>query len=218
MSEYLRLEAFRFSVEGKGAVEISGTLGPSERLVLRGPSGCGKTTLLRSLAGLAPTLSGRVYLGTEEITKLEAHRRRVGFVFQNGALFPGLDVAANVAFGLRYQPHSSAWSEDLRRNKATEFLEKVGLAALADRLVSNLSGGERQRVALARTLVTRPRLLLLDEPLSAVDPDRRRDLQAWILQGLSENPVPTILVTHDADEARVLGTKVIEWNSEALKF
>ena len=200
-----------FDVVGKGRVEVSGRVRDGERVVIVGPSGCGKTTLLRAVAGLHSLESGSISYDGRELSSLAPEDIRAGLLFQGGALFAHLSVVDNVAFGLRYLPKTKAWTQDLRRNRALEMMEKVGLGSLKDRSVENLSGGERQRVALIRTLICEPPLLLLDEPLSAVDSERRQSLQVWILDLISKNPVPTLLVTHDEIEAKTMGTRVVKW-------
>lgn len=201
----------RFLVPGHGERMVKGTIQARDRLVLRGASGCGKTTFLRVVAGLLPSLSGQCSLNGRDLTHLHPADRRVGFVFQSGALFPHLNVEKNVAFGLRFAPATRDWSEGLRDRRAREALEAFGLSALAHRAVSALSGGEKQRVALLRSLVIEPDFLLLDEPLSAVDPAQREEIGSWMIERLEARPVPTILVTHDVSEAKRLGTRVAEW-------
>jgi ABC-type Fe3+/spermidine/putrescine transport system ATPase subunit len=213
----LRFEDFRFNVPGRGEAVASGVVGTAERVVIRGPSGCGKTTLLRAVAGLVHA-SGKLFLGDREISALPPQDRRAGLVFQGGALFPHLSVRENVAFGLRHAARSRDWSDALLRSKVDEGLARVGLEGFGDREPGALSGGERQRVALLRGLIWEPEMALLDEPLSAVDAERRSELQSWIKGRLEERPVPVIIVTHDSEEARVLGTRVVEWNSGQLSF
>lgn len=172
---------------------------------LLGPSGSGKTTLLNIVAGLVPVTSGRVLFGAEDVTHQAAETRRIGYVFQNHALFPHLTVAGNVEFPLRVR--GVAKSE--RQRRAAEALAIVELDHLSARNVATLSGGQRQRVALARALVANPDVLLLDEPLSALDPqlrDRIRDELSALLEPL---PVPVVLVTHDQHDAFVLADQVV---------
>lgn len=168
---------------------------------LLGPSGAGKSTLLRCIAGLQPGYSGRVVLAGQPIDALPPHRRGIGMMFQEPALFPHLDVAGNVAYGLRYRdvPRRE------RRGEALRWLELVGLADRADAAVDELSGGQRSRVALARTLAAKPRAVLLDEPLSGLDPELRADLGGRVKRLLAEQGVPALWVTHDPGEARRLG-------------
>jgi ABC-type sulfate/molybdate transport systems ATPase subunit len=170
--------------------------------VLLGPNGAGKSSLLLLLAGLLKPRAGRITLGHETLFDARAgidlppEQRRVGMVFQDLALFPHLDVMQNVVFGLRMRHTAKA----AVRRRATEMLEQLEIAELAGRAVTTLSGGERQKVALARTLVTEPRLLLLDEPTTALDPAARGTVRRWLHGVLGELPIPTLLVTHDAEE------------------
>ena len=178
---------------------------------LLGPSGSGKSTVLRCIAGLEPGYGGSVLLDGAPLDGLPTHRRGVGMLFQEPALFPHLTVAKNVAFGLRYHGTSRA----AERKSALEWLEVVGLAPKADARVDELSGGQRQRVALARTLAARPRAVLLDEPLSALDQALREELGERIRTILRREGVPALWVTHDESEARRLGDRA--WRLEEGK-
>ncbi|HXF56154.1 MAG TPA: ABC transporter ATP-binding protein [Actinomycetota bacterium] len=190
----------------RAALEVP--LEPPGVTVLFGPSGSGKTTILRCVAGLERPDRGTIRFGEEVWTDAESgrhvppQRRRVGFLHQEPALFPHRSVRGNVAFGLRRVPR------DERRARVAELLERFGLAALADRRPGQLSGGERQRVALARALAPSPRLLLLDEPLSALDTPTREELRLELRRHLIDAGVPSLLVTHDRAEAMVLGDRV----------
>lgn len=176
--------------------------------VLFGPSGSGKTTLLRVLAGLDRTVGGHVTVAGDiwddgRRRFVPARRRQVGLLFQDHALFPHLDVMANVTYGLHALPRSE------RRRRAREALVSAHATHLADHKVPQLSGGEAQRVALARALAPRPRLLLLDEPLSALDLPTRTRLRTELRRILISEEVPTLVVTHDRDEALALGDRVV---------
>ena len=164
---------------------------------LLGPSGCGKTTLLRMLAGFVRPDSGCVLFGDEDVTAVPAHRRGVGIVFQDYALFPDRSVLANVAYGLlaRRVPKAEA------TERAAAMLTRVGLGSFAARAPATLSGGQRQRVAMARALVIEPKLLLLDEPLSALDASLRIELRGMIKELQIEAGITTVFVTHDQEEA-----------------
>jgi putative spermidine/putrescine transport system ATP-binding protein len=174
-----------------------------ETLVLLGPSGCGKTTLLRIIAGLeAPDAGGRVLFGGEDVTALPIERRNVGMVFQSYALFPNMSVAENIGYGLRIRNDSD------QDSKVEQLLSLVQLEGLGARRVDQLSGGQRQRVALARALAVRPRALLLDEPLTALDAKLREQLRADIDRLLRSLAITAVYVTHDQSEAMALGDRV----------
>ncbi|UZJ26231.1 ABC transporter ATP-binding protein [Rhodococcus antarcticus] len=179
-------------------------LAPGEMVVLLGPSGCGKTTALRALAGLEDVDSGRVVVGGRDVTELPTNKRDMGMVFQAYSLFPHLSALDNVAFGLRLR---GASTKD-RRRRAGEVLELVGLSAMADRYASELSGGQQQRVALARALAIEPSVLLLDEPLSALDAKVRTQLREEIRRIQQEVGTTTLFVTHDQEEALAVADRV----------
>ncbi|KLU23966.1 ABC transporter ATP-binding protein [Caballeronia mineralivorans PML1(12)] len=179
---------------------------PGETLVLLGPSGCGKTTTLRLIAGLEkPDAGGRVSFGADDVTALPIERRQVGMVFQNYALFPNLTVRGNVGYGLRIQKVDASAA----RRRVDELLEMTELTAHADKPITELSGGQRQRVALARALAPRPRVLLLDEPLTALDARLRETLRAEMNALLRELRVTSIYVTHDQAEAMALADRIV---------
>ncbi|KUE81492.1 ABC transporter ATP-binding protein [Aeromonas schubertii] len=175
-----------------------------ELITLLGPSGCGKSTLLRAIAGLTEVDGGRIQVAGEEITHLAPQKRGIGMVFQSYALFPTMTVYDNVAFGLRMKPQPG---RDLDK-AVREALELVELTQLAERYPAALSGGQRQRVALARALVVRPRILLLDEPLSALDARIRRVLRSQIRDIVRQLELTTLFVTHDQEEAMTLSDRV----------
>jgi putative spermidine/putrescine transport system ATP-binding protein len=183
-------------------VELSVVAG--SRLVVAGPSGAGKTTLLRAIAGLERPVSGTIELAGLSVDGVPAHRREIAMVFQEPRLLPHLTVLDNVALPMR----ASGEKRDVRRSAAAERLAEVGLARLTDRRVGGLSGGEQQRVALARALCGDPRLLLLDEPLAALDPNRREDLRDLIVAVQQQRNLTTILVTHDRSEASEVGESI----------
>lgn len=172
--------------------------------VVVGPSGAGKTTLLRAIAGLIAPRQGRILLGGRDLTGLRPRRRGIGMVFQTPRLFPNLDVAANVAFPLRV----AGADRDRQRETAQRLLEQVGLEGFSSRRVQELSGGEQQRVALGRALAADPELLILDEPLAAVDPERRESLRRLLLRLHGELQLTTLHVTHDRAEAAELGDEL----------
>lgn len=180
------------------------TLEDGELFVLLGPSGCGKTTTLRIIAGLEQPSLGQVILDGMEITNWPPEKRNMGLVFQNYALFPHLTVFQNVAFGLRVR-HVPA---EQIRERVGEVLDLVQIPELAGRLPKTLSGGQQQRVALARALVVKPRLLLLDEPLAALDAKLREELRQELNALLKKLKITTLYITHDQTEALSLGHRV----------
>ncbi len=184
--------------------DVSLTVAPGETVALLGPSGCGKSTLLRLVAGLERPDAGRVTLGDRDITQQPAQQRGFGMVFQDFALFPHLNVANNVAFGLVEQ----GWSAAARQKRVGELLELVGLAGFETRRVPQLSGGEQQRVSLARALAPQPSLLLLDEPLSNLDVALREELKVELADLLGSLETGAIYVTHDQSEAFTLADRV----------
>ncbi len=184
-----------------------------EFVSLLGPSGCGKTTLLRIVAGLLSADRGSIRLDGAEIDGLPTHRRGVGVVFQNYALFPHLSVADNVAFGLRAHRKSAAEIP----GTVKRFLDLVHLGAMADRPVRGLSGGQQQRVAVARALAVAPKLMLLDEPFSALDRKLRETMQIDLKRLLRDVGITTVLVTHDQEEALVMSDRVAVMNRGAIE-
>lgn len=179
---------------------------PGGRLIcFLGPSGCGKTTLLRIVAGLEQPSQGQVLLGDKELTRLPVHERNVGMVFQSFALFPHLNVAENIGYGLRIRGVGRA----KRRKRADELLDLVQLSGLGDRHISQLSGGQRQRVAMARALALEPSLFLLDEPLSALDAKLRTAMQIELRQLQQRLGITTVIVTHDQEEAMTMADVVV---------
>ena len=183
---------------------LSLTMAPGELVALLGPSGCGKTTALRLLAGLEDADSGRVLIGGKDVTNVPANRRDVGMVFQAYSLFPHMTALQNVMFGL--QLHKVGSQE--RRERARQMLELVGLAAHANKFAHQMSGGQQQRVALARALAIRPKVLLLDEPLSALDAKVRSRLRDEIRRVQLEVGITTLFVTHDQEEALAIADRV----------
>ena len=180
------------------------TIAPGEFISLLGPSGCGKTTALRIAAGFERADAGTVSLGGHDLSPIPAHKRNMGMVFQSYSLFPNLDVRKNVAFGLKTRRLES--SVIVRR--VDEMLEIVQLSGLGDRFPHQLSGGQQQRVALARALAVRPEVLLLDEPMSALDARVRSTLRDEIKRIQRDTGVTTLFVTHDQDEALAMSDRV----------
>jgi putative spermidine/putrescine transport system ATP-binding protein len=183
---------------------LSLTLAPGELVALLGPSGCGKTTALRLLAGLEEADEGRVVIGGQDVTDLPTNKRNIGMVFQAYSLFPHMVAWENVAFGL--QMRGVGTSE--RKKRALEMLELVGLGRYANRYANQMSGGQQQRVALARALAIQPQVLLLDEPLSALDAKVRSRLRDEIRRVQLEVGITTLFVTHDQEEALAIADRV----------
>jgi ABC-type Fe3+/spermidine/putrescine transport system ATPase subunit len=194
----------RFSTTA-GVSEVSFTVSPGELLALVGASGSGKTTTLRIIAGYEVPDSGRVLLGGTDITNLPPQRRGFGMVFQHYALFPHMSVEENVAFGL--EARGVARGERVER--ARRALASVGLDGAGKRTVQSLSGGEQQRVAMARALIIEPRALLLDEPLSNLDPTLRQQMRGELSAMLHRASVPAVLVTHDQEDAFAIADRIV---------
>jgi sulfate transport system ATP-binding protein len=196
---------------------VSLTIESGQLVAVLGPSGSGKTTLLRIVAGLEPADSGAIRLHDEETTHLNASRRGIGFVFQHYALFRHMTIFENVAFGLRVLRRGLRPSRRQIRERVTELLSLVQLDSHARMYPDQLSGGQRQRVALARALAVRPRVLLLDEPFSALDAKVRKDLRNWLRRIHDELQVTTVLVTHDQEEALEVADRIAILNRGALE-
>lgn len=184
--------------------DVTLTVADGERVALLGPSGSGKSTLLRAVAGLEQLDGGSVYWDGEDLAGVAPHRRRFGFMFQGYALFPHMTVGENVAFGLRMDGSTP----DAVAGRVAEVLSWVGLDGMADRSVERLSGGEQQRVALARTLAPSPRMVMLDEPLGALDRNLRERLVTEVTDLLERAGITALYVTHDHDEAAAVADRV----------
>lgn len=198
---YIRFENLSKSF-GKNEVltDINLEVEKGQLVTLLGPSGCGKSTLLRCLAGLETVTSGKVYLDGEDITDKSPKDRDIGMVFQQYSLFPNMDVAQNVAFGLKMK---KVPKEEITK-RVEEMVDIVGLSDHLHHYPAEMSGGQQQRAALARAMVTHPKVLLLDEPLSAIDALLRHSLQVEIRRIQKEMDITAIFVTHDQDEAMVM--------------
>lgn len=190
---------------------------PGEFLALLGPSGSGKTTLLRIIAGLETPERGTVYYGGEDITHLSVAERRIGFVFQQYALFKHMTIAENVAFGLSVRRRRERPSRRDIKARAEELLDLVQLGGLGKRLPAQLSGGQRQRVALARALAVDPQLLLLDEPFGALDAKVRKELRLWLRAFHDRLGITSIFVTHDQEEALGVADRVVVMSNGAIE-
>ncbi len=187
---------------------ISFSVADGEFLSLLGPSGCGKTTILRIISGLEVPDAGQVLVGESDITRLPPEKRNIGLVFQNYALFPSMNVAKNVAYGLKMRKVPQEEIDE----RVRETLHLVRLDGYGDRRISKLSGGEQQRVALARALVIEPAILLLDEPLSALDRKIRMEMQYEIRSIQQKVGITTVFVTHDQEEALTMSDRIILMN------
>lgn len=205
----LELKAVQKDYEGTSLLAgINLMLQEQETLCLLGPSGSGKSTLLRILAGLENADTGSILWKGKDITALPVEKRNFGLMFQDYALFPHMSVAENIAFG----PRMHGWKEDAIRRRVEQTLTIVRMEKFSERRVVDLSGGEKQRVALARTIAPNPALLMLDEPLGALDKALRDELGQVLREILNELQIPTIYVTHDQEEAFTVGDSVAVLN------
>jgi putative spermidine/putrescine transport system ATP-binding protein len=211
----VRLEAVEKSFDGATRVvdRVDLVVQPGEFFALLGPSGCGKTTTLRMIAGFEEPDAGRILVGGEDITHVPVHARDMGMIFQSYALFPHRTVAENVAFGLRMR----GLDKGEIRERVAQALRQVALEGFDARRPAQLSGGQQQRVALARAIVIRPRVLLCDEPLAALDRKLRQSMQLE-LKGLQrELGVTTIFVTHDQEEAMTISDRIAVMNGGRIE-
>jgi sulfate/thiosulfate transport system ATP-binding protein len=188
-----------------------------ELVALLGPSGSGKTTLLRVIAGLDFPDSGSVLFDDRDSTLLKIQKRRVGFVFQNYALFRHMSVYKNIAFGLEVARGKDRLRPAQIRERVFELLGLVQLAGFENRLPAQLSGGQRQRIALARALAIEPRILLLDEPFGALDAIVRKELRSWVKQLQRQLKITTLFVTHDQDEAIDIADRIVVMNTGRIE-
>ncbi len=203
---HLILQALNLAYGRAAAVhDLDLSVAQGQLVSLLGPSGCGKTTTMRAVAGLLQPVSGRILLGGDDITRRPAHQRDMGLVFQSYALFPHLSACDNVAFGLRLRKVPAAE----RDQRVRAALAAVGLQGFEQRLPANLSGGQQQRVAVARAIVLRPRLLLLDEPLSNLDARLRVEMRAELRRIQRELGITMLYVTHDQEEALSLSDRIV---------
>ena len=206
---FLKIENVNKSYENYKALnDISVSIEKGEFVCLLGPSGCGKTTLLRVLAGLEDNHEGKIYIGGKDATNLPPDQRNFGIVFQSYALFPNMNVYKNISFGLENRKMKKSEID----SKVKEVLKMVELDGHEKKYPSQLSGGQQQRVAIARSLVLEPEILLLDEPLSALDAKVRESLRAEIKALQRKLQITTILVTHDQEEAVSMADKIVVFN------
>jgi putative spermidine/putrescine transport system ATP-binding protein len=200
--------------DGTRALEpVSLDIARGETMVLLGPSGCGKTTLLRMVAGLErPDAAGRIFFDDADVTDVPIEQRKVGMVFQSYALFPNMNVAENIAYGLKFRGGSA----QERKARVAELVALTGIEGLEHRRIDQLSGGQRQRVALARAVAVRPSVLLLDEPLTALDAALRERLRSDLNRLLRTLGITAIYVTHDQAEAMALGDRIVVMRKGAI--
>jgi iron(III) transport system ATP-binding protein len=210
----LKIEALHKHFAGVAALDnIELQVGASEFVCLLGPSGCGKTTLLRIIAGLLAADSGRIVLGAKDLATRPARERGFGIVFQSYSLFPHMTVAQNVGYGLAIRRTPAAEA----RQRITQLLHTVKLAGFEQRYPAQLSGGQQQRVAIARALAVNPALLLLDEPLSALDARVRADLRLELREVQRQLGIPTLMVTHDQEEAMSMADRIVCMNQGRIE-
>lgn len=204
----LRLQDLCIRKDGAPLVAVDATVEPGEVLSIMGPSGSGKSTLLAALIGTLPdafAMSGRIVLDGVDLAGKSTEDRRIGLLFQDALLFPHLSVAQNVAFGLSAEVRGRA----ARQAAVEEGLEQIGLAGFGPRDPATLSGGQRTRVALMRTLLARPRALLLDEPFSRLDAERRDAIRELVFARAKSEGLPVVLVTHDEADAVAAGGQIV---------
>src|SRR6218665_220370 len=209
---FLQLENLTKSFSGNQVVKgVDLSFGKGEFVSLLGPSGCGKTTILRMIAGFERPSTGTITVDGIDVTAMAPNRRKIGMVFQAYALFPNMNVADNIGFGLKIagQPRAQ------RNARVEEMLKLIGLAGYGKRYPFELSGGQQQRVALARALAPSPRMLLLDEPLSALDAKIRVSLREQIREIQRELGITTIFVTHDQEEALSISDRIVVLNARS---
>jgi spermidine/putrescine ABC transporter ATP-binding subunit len=211
----VRLDRVEKSFDGQTRVvdRVDLVVAPGEFFALLGPSGCGKTTTLRMIAGFETPDRGRIVLGGDDVTDMPVHRRDMGMIFQSYALFPHRTVAENVAFGLRMR----GLAKDVIKERVTQALRQVALEGYEDRRPAQLSGGQQQRVALARAIVIRPRVLLCDEPLAALDRKLRQSMQFELKQLQQQLGVTLIFVTHDQEEAMTVSDRIAVMNAGRIE-
>ena len=203
---YLRVSGFNKTYDDHPVfIDISFSLTKGEFVTLLGPSGCGKSTLMRGIAGLLKVDQGQLFINGEDVSNTPARQRGIAMVFQSYALFPNMNVWDNIAFGLKMQRMPS---EKIKK-RVTEAIEMVELEGKEHRYPAELSGGQKQRVALARSLVVHPRILLLDEPFSALDARIRKTLREQLRSIQKELSLTTLFVTHDQEEALILSDRIL---------
>ena len=209
----IRLENVRIHLPTFCVRDVDLSIDDGDFFTLLGPTGAGKTLLLEAIGGLMPITSGRILVGNKDITWLPPEKRRVGIVYQDHALFPHLTVRQNIAFGMRY----GGFDRTTEAENLTWILHELNLSPLADRAIHHLSGGERQRVALARALVVHPDVLLLDEPLSSLDPNFREEIRKMLKALHEEMSMTFLMATHDFAEALFLAQRAAVINQGRIE-
>lgn len=218
--KYLSIQNLRKTF-GETKISFSMEADEGTMTCIVGPSGSGKSTVLRMIAGLCEydksddeTLQSKIFLDSKDISNLAPQKRNVGMVFQQPSLFLNLNVLDNIAYGLR----SNGWSKKDATEEAHKMLEKIGMENFAHRMSESLSGGEAQRVCLARTLIVKPKLILFDEPLSALDAPMRKRLAEEIISMQKEFKFTSLMVTHDLEEAKRISNRIIVLKSGSIIF
>ncbi|MFO7599537.1 MAG: ABC transporter ATP-binding protein [Candidatus Desulfacyla sp.] len=209
----IRLEDLNVSLLNFNLRDIHLTVAENEFFALMGPTGAGKTVLLEAIAGLVPVKSGRIFIGEREVTGLPPERRGIGIVYQDHALFPHQTVLQNITYGLHFHKAQRTEAQDRREH----LIELLQLSHLLDRLPTHLSGGEKQRVALARALMVAPEVLLLDEPLSALDPNFREEVRDALKELHKTSKAAFLMVTHDFSDALFLAERAAVMNQGRLE-
>lgn len=203
--EKVQIEIQRPRQNRKIIIRADFQVAAADRLAIQAPSGFGKSTLFRAIAGFIPVQSGRILLDAGW-DRLPIHEKRIGFLFQDAALFPHLNVRENLEYALRLQ---GVGAEE-RRARAEAALARIGLKNQAEQSTEMLSGGERQRIALSRAWLIRPKLVLLDEPFSALDAGLQNEMRDWVLELHRENPVPLLWITHDSSHLERFANRKVE--------
>ncbi|MGD6781924.1 ABC transporter ATP-binding protein [Sutcliffiella horikoshii] len=193
---------------------MSITIEQGEIISVVGPSGSGKSTLLKCLAGLEPVSAGSIKVGKKDITSMQANQRPIVMMFQQPLLFPHMTVLENVMSGLSFKRKGTKAE---RKEQAANFLMKVGLEGYGKNYPYELSGGQQQRVALARALITNPQLMLLDEPFSSIDNEKRDELRLWVRNLLKEEGIASLFITHDIEEAMLMGDRVVVFAEQKVQ-
>jgi len=209
----IQIQNLQVRFTGFALENISLTVKNGEFFALIGPTGAGKTLILESIAGLVKLSGGRIRIGGRDVTHLPPEKRKVGIVYQDQALFPHLNVRKNITFGVRYHGKSGSPSHE----SIDHLISRLGLSHLLDRSVQYLSGGEKQRVALARALAADPAILLLDEPLSSLDPNFREEIRQLLKDLHRETEISVLMVTHDFSEAHFLAQRVAVINDGRIE-